>query len=761
MISYKHKWIFYALSILVASLAAHESVRLLCLLVPLIIFLCLKNLNIIHIVGIALIGLCSFTYFINLLKQFDEPLQLPANFTWTDEYKINGDTLRGFMKDSQGRNVYVVYTFHSEGEKLAFQQHSLVGSRYFVGGEMVEPSIPNHEFAFNMKNYLKSKGSLGIVEIANLEYVDNSSGLKQQIAKQRFKVKTHIEETFPPSLVAEAQALIIGLQENMDQEITRAYQKLGITHLFAISGLHIAIVAFIIYQGLLRLKVRREFSSMVLLVILPIYAILAGGAPSVWRAVTVLELIMLSRLKGKMAPDDALSISFIFFVFFEPWSIYQIGFQLSYLATASLIYSGHFINRTSSWIIQSFLITFVSQLLVYPLLLFHFYEISLSSLIVNIFFVPLFSFIILPINIGLLVLSYFFASLTDLLFQIYEPVRSFLTILIELLQGLPFQMWNPGQPTIAFVVIAYISVFATFYFLDVKAKLWKILTVLILPAIFIHLSGKLTNDLIITFVNVGQGDCIVVELPYKEEIYMIDTGGVLRFEQEDWKQSTNQYEVGRDIVVSFLKGKGIHKIDKLILTHADSDHVEGAEEILQEIRVGEINITPNSYTKEAMSDLLIEAERQKIPIVEQTAKISWQKGDVQFTYLWPTESTYEGNNDSLVLDVTKDNFEGLFMGDVEEEGEKSILQEYPNLAAIDILKAGHHGSKTSSSEAFIKRLKPALTIFSAGKNNRYGHPHQEVVERFQHLGLPTLTTAEVGTVELRVDGETIEVKTSN
>jgi len=712
-----------------------------------------------HIAAVVFAALCTFTYVTHLLQQFDAPLQLPAYLTWTDEYKITGDNLRGFMKDAAGRSIYVNYGIHSEEEKLTLEQEPLVGRRYLVYGEMVEPSKPNHEYAFSMKAYLKGKGAIGIVEIANWELVETTSSIQQRIAKQRFNVKKHIKDTFPTVLAAEAQALIIGAQDQVEEETTRAYQKLGITHLFAISGLHIAIVALIFYQGILRLGVRREFASIFLMVILPVYAILAGGTPSVWRAVTVVELLMISRLKGRMAADDALAISFMLYVMIEPWSIYQIGFQLSYLATASLIYSGPFINRFSSWVVQSFLITFVCQLLVYPLLLYHFFEMSLSSFIVNIFFVPLFSFVILPINILLLISSYLSEWIAHLFFQLYEPLRKLLTILIDILQGIPYQMWNPGKPTIALIVFAYVSVFTAFYLLDVKAKLSKVLTALMLPAMILHLSSKLSNDFIISFISVGQGDCIVIELPHKEEVYLIDTGGVLRFNEEEWKRSSNEYEIGRDVVVPFLKGKGITKIDKLILTHADSDHVEGAEEILQEIRVKEINVTPNSYNEEAMNDLLDEARHQHIPIIEQIANEHWQIGDMTFTYLWPIEKSYEGNNDSLVLHVTKGDFEALFTGDLEEAGEKAILSEYPTLANVDVLKAGHHGSKTSSTEAFIERLRPALTIFSAGKNNRYGHPHEEVVKRFNDLGLPTLTTAEVGTIELRIGQDSLEVQT--
>lgn len=758
--SFKHKWIYYALSVLIASIAAHESARLLFLLIFLGIFIHFKR-QFPHIVGVMIFGILSYFYFTYEIQHLNKPLQLPVTLTWTGEYKVDGDVLRGFMKDEEGRKVYIVYEINSEQEKKVFLESALVGRRYIVYGNLEVPTKPNHSYAFQMDKYLKSKGALGILEISKWQYVGTKESIVQKITIQRFNLKKHIEGTFPESLVAEAQSLIIGLQENVDEEIARAYQKLGITHLFAISGLHIAIVSLIFYQGLLRLRVRREFASIVLLIVLPIYAVLAGGAPSVWRAVVVVEILLISRLKGKVGVDDALAICFILFVFLQPWSIFQIGFQLSYLATASLIYSGQFINRYSSWIVKSFFITFVCQLLVYPLLLYHFYEISISSFIMNIFFVPLFSFIILPINIILLVASYFPSIISTFLFGCYEPIRGLLTDLILFFQSLPNQMWNPGKPSIYLIIISYFSVFVGFYLLERRAKFLNILTVLLIPAIILHFNGKLSSDIKISFINVGQGDCIVIELPYRKAVYMIDTGGLLRFEQESWKESNSVYEVGREIVVPYLKGEGIQKIDKLILTHADADHVEGAEEVLQEINVGEIHISPSSYQKEVMNDLIAEAVKKNIPIKEQMINFSWKESNTTFTYLWPNETIYDGNNDSLVLHVSNGQFRALFMGDVEEEGEQAILNHYPNLSQIDLLKAGHHGSKTSSTKEFIDKLQPTLTIFSAGENNRYGHPHIEVVERFKSLGLQTLTTGEVGTIELIIKDTNVEVRTTN
>lgn len=758
---FTNKWIYYALSILVATIAAFESTRLLLLLGFLVLWLIYKKMHVIHLMVLPFVGLCMYYYVSFELQKLNEPLALPTTLTWTDEYKINGATIRGFMKDERGRTIYVAYNLKSEEEKNTFENTPLVGKQFFVEGTLEKTDFPAHQYAFDMDDYLKSKGAIGIVEISHLDYLKTKSSIPQKISIQRFKLKQHIEEHFPQTLVAEAQSLLIGLQENVDRDTTRAYQKLGITHIFAISGLHVAIMSFLFYQGLLRLRVRREFATIVLIVLLPVYAILAGGAPSVWRAVSVVVFLLITRLKWHIPINDALAISFIGFVLLEPWVIYQIGFQLSYLATVSLIYSSRLLTSFKTWWMQSLLITFVSQLIVYPLLLLHFYELSISSFIMNIFFVPLFSFIVLPMNILLLISSFIPGPIANILFLIYEPCRVLLGDAIIFLQSIPYQMWTPGKPTFFLILLMYCSVFFTFYLMDIRAKIIKILFVLFIPIVVVQFSGKLYTDVKISFINVGQGDCILVELPFQKGVYLIDSGGLLRFEQEEWKQRNEQYEVGRQVVVPYLRGKGIGAIDTLIITHADADHVEGAEEILQEIRVKEIHITPNSYNKEIMNDLLVEAKRQNVPIIEQIAGNWWKNGGVTFQYIWPSETEYEGNNDSLVLLMTAGNFTSLFTGDLEEEGELALVKRYPQLKNIDLLKAGHHGSKTSSSESFVQQLHPTLTIFNAGKDNRYGHPHEEVVERFHTRGLKTLTTGEVGTIEIQLRENGMFINTSN
>ena len=235
---------------------------------------------------------------------------------------------------------------------------------------------------------------------------------------------------------------------------------------------------------------------------------------------------------------------------------------------------------------------------------------------------------------------------------------------------------------------------------------------------------------------------------------MIDAGGLLRFEQEAWKKRQQPYEVGRQIVVPYLKGRGIQTIDTFILTHADADHVEGAEEVLKEVRVKEVHVTPNSLEKVVMKDFLAELKNTNTVVKERMVGHNWQVGDVSFSYLWPNETEYEGNNDSLVLLLQREQFKALFTGDLEKQGEHALVQQYPEvLQNIDLLKAGHHGSKTSSSEEFVSLVNPRYVIFMAGENNRYMHPHIDVVNRYEQRNIPYSITGYEGTVEIRVQGK--------
>lgn len=675
--------------------------------------------------------------------------------TWADNAKIDGGSIKGFAKTTSGITVYAMYKFETLEEKERFIASNLPSVSYTVVGSFQPADIPSHPYAFNMKNYMRMYGASGIFEVESILHTEKKDTILARLAAQRQNIKRHIHNTFPESLITEAEALLIGDRSNMSEEDATNYRRLGITHLFAISGLHIGLFTFMLRELLLRLNVRRETVNILLIVLLPVYAIIAGGAPSVWRAVSV-TIIVLVTVFGRvnMRLDDALALSAIGFIIYKPFILFQPGFQLSYIAALSLVLSSKILARGTSALAISFLVTMISQLSLYPILLFHFHELSLSSFLVNVIYVPLYSVVILPANILFLLLTLFAMPVAEILFFYYVPFRELIQQITGWVSALPYQLWTPGKPGAFEVVFAVIGVLCFFIFYEERKSIQRYLPFIIIPALLIHLLPYMDSSLRVTYLDVGQGDSAVIELPYRRGVYVIDTGGTVMFGEKNWKTPSNSFEVGKKIVVPYLKGRGITMIDKLIISHAHADHMEGADEVVEEVSVGEIHIAPNSGAEEEMKDLIRVATEKNVPILEMEDGIYWTEGQNSFMYMGPQDRNYVGNDSSLVLLMKTTGPSFLFTGDMEEEAEAKFLRKYSEVKFGEIiLKAGHHGSKTSSTESFIKMLRPKLAVVSAGRNNRYGHPSPEVLDRLAEYQVPVLVTAENGSVTVTVKGD--------
>lgn len=696
--------------------------------------------------------LLFFSYSEYVQHTLTAPVADEQIITWTDRYTIRGDTVRGFVTTANGQKLYVTYRMKSPSEQEALIAESLAGRTFIAKGELVAPRAPNHQFSFRMDAYIQSHRAQGIYEITSWQQQQSTHTLTTFLAAWRFALNARIDDLFPESLAPEAKALLFGNQQETEEEAQRAYVALGITHLFAISGLHIALIAWMLYELLLFLRVRKEVARLLLLIALPMYAVLAGGAPSVWRAVSFVELAIIAQMLKRPLPLlTIISVSCLAYIVMNPGVLFQIGFQLSYLASLALVMSASYLQRFSNFWMQSFVVTFVCQLLTYPLLLHHFYALSLSSFLANVVFVPLFSFIILPMNLLLFMLP---EPLSAPLFALYEPLRTTLQQFIYWLGSLPYQAWVSGRPSILCIAIAYSCVVLTFLALELRKKWTVIATTVLLPIVLIEAVTMLSvRDVNVHFINVGQGDATLIEMPYRQHVMLIDTGGLLRFDEETWQRGRD-FEVGREIVVPYIKGLGISHIDTLVLTHADADHVEGAEEVLQELSIGEVHVAPNSIEEASMKDFVTEAIKRHVPVREQQAGVAWHIGDVELLYMSPQHTQYEGNNSSLVLYMQVNNHRVLLMGDAEAAGEKDMLARYrTQLTNVTVLKAGHHGSNTSSEASFVEAAAPRVVVFSAGLNNRYGHPHKDVVARFEASQSYMWTTGEDGTLKITLSDE--------
>ncbi len=670
---------------------------------------------------------------------------------------IDGDSLRGFAVLEDNTVVYARYRISSMEQKD--QLENLVDHfRFQVSGIFEAPSEPSHRYSFNMNNYLQHNGAAQLLTIQSVDGAVENSTWFTYLLQRRDLIKFHIRKHFPESLATEAEALLIGERENMDPEDQRMYQTLGISHLFAISGLHVGIASGLLYFLLIRLHVRKETTLIVLLIVLPLYAIVAGGAPSVWRAVSMVSVVLLGKLlKFKFPLANIMLTSMIVFILWNPYAMYKIGFQLSYGATFGIIYSMKLLEKIHSPLKMGFVITFISQVTLYPLLLIYFYELSLSAFVVNSLFVPLFTLLILPANFLLLFLTAVFPPAADFVFYVYEPVRGWIDQLMRWLASMPHQLWTPGKPGVRALLLLISSIYIFYCLAERRFRLSQLL-VLVVPALLITASPYLDGRLKVTFLDVGQGDSALIELPYRQAVYLVDSGGLLRFDTETFKEKKRPYEIGRQVVAPYLKGNGISSLDAFILSHPDADHAEGADEIFDLFPVDKLHVTPGSASNPLMVQL---APRiKKTEVVFPSAGSTWHVDNTQFMYLSPRDANYEGNNDSLVLLMKTGDYRILFTGDLEAEGEKELLDSYSKeLAGLTVLKVGHHGSKTSSSKEFLSVLHPALSIFSTGKDNRYGHPSPEVVERFDESDLTTLNTAENGTIRLLYSKKGVEIET--
>jgi competence protein ComEC len=246
--------------------------------------------------------------------------------------------------------------------------------------------------------------------------------------------------------------------------------------------------------------------------------------------------------------------------------------------------------------------------------------------------------------------------------------------------------------------------------------------------IFQYNINRLSSNGGITYVDVGQGDSILIQLPYNGGNYLIDTGGILSFQKEPWQMKESEFDTGKDILLPFLKSKGIRKLDKLILTHADFDHIGGSKAILTTLPVESLIMPLGQNADFEKFSWLNQKEVDAIKLIVQEGD-SWVVGENSFQVIHPKLPNGDKNSSCIVLYAQINGIKFLFTGDADIAAEDEMLSKYT--LKVDVLKAGHHGSKTSTGKSFLKNLNPKVSIISVGENNRYGHPSPELLKELQ------------------------------
>jgi competence protein ComEC len=686
--------------------------------------------------------------------------ELEFTIEFTSSVLFDGDRLtsRALILGYE-EQVAVRHIFRSDKEAKMIKAFVSPGTVCTLPGSLNQPGQARNPNSFDYSEHLRRNN---IHWILNLEEFDLSACSQRQrnlytsLLKWRQTEVHRLEEMLGDENAAIAAALLFGDRQYIAPDTAASYERNGTVHLLAISGLHVGLLAGMVFYLLLRAGWTRERAEFLLICSLPLYAIVTGLAPSVCRAVLMMMMFLLARrLRLRISSLDILSIALMLLLLISPYSFYAPGFQLSFAVSASLILSSSLIfSMFDSYLSKMAAVSFVAQLASLPILLIHFYEISLISVLANLLFVPLFSFLLLPMVILYYLVSKAMPDAAALILPLLDYLIHFTNAMSKSLAAIPAASLVMGKPEATLLALYLFVIFAFLLGWEKRFKgKWKVCRLLLLAPVIIQLGIPYVSPYgKVVFIDIGQGDSILITLPFNQGNYLIDTGGRLLFEKEGWQKRKKEFDTGRDIVLPYLKSEGIRKLDELILTHGDADHIGGAAALLDELEITQILIPIAGERGELERKVLAMARQKGIDILETGAARGWEKGGNTFVIVSPFEELEDKNEGSIVLWAELGGKSWLFTGDLGESGEEELLQRIPALKA-EILKVGHHGSKSSTSPGFLDALAPEVAIISAGDGNLYGHPHLEVMERLSERKIKIYRTDKQGAIIFKFDSK--------
>lgn len=525
----------------------------------------------------------------------------------------------------------------------------------------------------------------------------------------------------PQPLGGYCQQLLVGQSDPAIKQTMQDVKKLGIIHLFCISGMHVFLLVAIIKLGCTFLWLDREVINIILVIILPFYLLIAGGAISVVRAVIMAETGLL-RQALKVDSLDGWAISLLLGLVVEPELLLSLGGQLSY--TLSFVLQ---VMEEVPRFWQSLLLSLVGL----PAILTYTFEFHCLSLILSWPMIPLFSFVIFPLVLLSAVtfnFSPFPAYLANGLLVIYQRLLGWLA-------QCPGEI-HFGKPPIFLALVIFLATLWCIQDFRVKSR-WIILAGLY-SCCFLYIHFPITGE--VTFVDIGQGDCIIIRQPFNRRVMMIDTGGKLQFGRPLTTYRSDN-DIARQTSINYLKSRGISRLSTIYLSHHDVDHIGYLPTVLEEMQVERIVVPAGMENQPAlMKRIQGTSQARVIPVTDRASSV-----DRELKILHPFVPGNAQNEDSLVLAGCFNGSRFLFTGDLDRENERKMIEKYPNLRA-DVLKLGHHGSKTASDPIFLQQLKPRLGIISAGRFNRYHHPSDEVVTALKQQDILPVSTQQYGMI---------------
>ena len=653
---------------------------------------------------------------IKINSNYDIPSINSDNFELIiSDYKINDKTITIYFDNFIGK-----YYVNNYEEIKIFKNNYSFGDKVLVNGKVNIPNnntIPN---GFNYKEYLYHKKIYYIIKIDNIKIISKNNNLFSNIKNYIYKRIDSIKYN------EYLYAFILGKSYYIDSDVLNNYKVNGVTHLFALSGLHVSMFSNILIYIFNKLRLNEKFSYFLTSIFLLFFAFIASFTPSILRAVLFFILSSINKIYYfYIKPKYLLYIVFSILIFINPYYIYDTGFILSFsISFFILLFNENYKIKNS--ILSILVISILSLFSSLPIIINMYYEINILGFINNIFFIPFVTYLVFPLSI----IVVFIGKLSFLL-----------NILVSIMEYISKISVNLLNIKLYFSKLNLLYIFIYYILLILVVKKVRVKKLFIIFIIFLYFKCYMDRNDYVYYIDIGQGDSILFVDENKNSI-LIDTGGKVNSKSNLMKNN----------VIPFFKSIGLKRIDYLVLTHGDYDHMGEAVNLVNNFKVKKVIFNCGNFNT-------LETELIKLLKIKKIKYYSCIKElniDNNKLYFLQTKEYDNENDNSNVIYTELDGYKFMFMGDSGVEKEKDILNKY-NISGIDVLKIGHHGSKTSSSKEFINEINPNYSIISVGKNNRYGHPNKEVLNNLSDSKI--YRTDQDGSIMFNIKKNKLRIKT--
>lgn len=559
------------------------------------------------------------------------------------------------------------------------------GDKIKVKGTLITPSKNTNQNTFNYQKYLYYKKIYYIVEATSINKIANNHNYL-------YTIKNTLYQKINKLKSSNYIKTLLFCDNTLSKEIKESYRINGISHLFSVSGMHINFFVSIIYLYLNKITYNKRIKYLITNIFIITYLILFPSSSLLRSAVMSILYSINYLLKLKIKKIDILLLTLGVSLLINPFIIYDLGYIYSYTITFFLVLSSSTLKKKNK-INKIIYISLLSFLVSIPITIYNSYEINIISILLNIILVPIISIIILPLTI----LTYIFPILDSILYLFTNTIETISLFISKInITKIIFP-----KPSLLIIVLYYII-----FLLSYQNKKYFYLNIILLIIIYIY--PYLNSNFEVVMFEVGEADCHLIKYPYNKNTILIDTG-------------KNEYKIKNE-VIPYLKSIGIKKIDYLIITHGDEDHIGGSITLINNFQVKNVILNKGTFT-DLEKELIKNLNKKKIPYQININKINISNHTI---YLLNNTKYNNENDNSIITYFTYQKYKFLYMGDASITTEDNLLENY-NLNNISILKVGHHGSNTSSSKDFISQINPSISLISVGENNIYHHPNKEVI----------------------------------